>query len=173
MQTAHRGCFGVQVNFTTESAEVYGKSRRSIPTETKPSKPQNECGRLYALFAARSQWRSRRARLSWRKALNRPRVRFERAWRNRVGLVAAHRLSSRTLRNTPSTPSAADSEFSPAVIERASGSHVKRRGRKFAESDAFFGGFGLRADKFCLLPFSSVVSVVKTAGTGHHRPVAA
>ena len=107
------------------------------------------------------------------KPLNRPRVRFERAWRNRVGLVAAHRLSSRTFRNTPSTPSAADSEFSPAVIERASGSHVKRRGRKFAESDAFFGGFGLRADKFCLLPFSSVVSVVKTAGTGHHRPVAA
>ena len=95
------------------------------------------------------------------KALNRPRVRFERAVRNRVGLVAARCLSSRAFRNTLSTPSAADSEFSPAVIERASGSCRKRRGRKFAESDAFFGGLADRADKFRILPFSSAISVVK------------
>ena len=102
------------------------------------------------------------------KALNRPRVRFERARRNRVrSLVAAHGLSSRTFRNTLSTPSAADSEFSPDSTERTSGSPLKRRGRKFAESDAFFGGAGRGADKFRLLPFFSATSVVKTVGIKH------
>ena len=101
------------------------------------------------------------------KALNRPRVRFERAVRNRASLVAARRLSSRTFRNTLSTPSAADSEFSPDSTERTSGSPLKRRGRKFAESDAFFGGAGRGADKFRLLPFFSATSVVKTVGMKH------
>jgi hypothetical protein len=83
--------------------------------------------------------------------------------------VAAHRLSSRTFRNTHSTPSAADSEFSPAIIEFAFESPLRRRGRKFAESAAFFGGVGSGwADKFRLLPFVSALSVVKTAGTGRH-----
>ena len=80
----------------------------------------------------------------------------------RLGNVAARCLSSRTFRNTLSTPSAADSEFSPVITERASGSHLKPRGRKFAESDAFFGGAGSGADKFCLLPQTSVLSVVET-----------
>ena len=102
------------------------------------------------------------------KALNRPRVRFERAVRNRVGLVAVRSHSSRAFRNTPSTPSAADSESSPVVTERAFGSHLKRRGRRFAESDAFFGGANSGAGKFRFLPFVSALSVVKTAGTGRH-----
>ena len=95
------------------------------------------------------------------KSLNRPRVRFERAWRNRASLVAARRLSPRTFRNTLSTPSAADS---PDVIERAMDGQRKRRGRKFAESDAFFGGSVDRADKFRLLPFPSAHSVVAPQG---------
>ena len=81
----------------------------------------------------------------------------------RLGNVAARCLSSRIFRNTLSTPSAADSEFSPVITERALGSHLKPRGRKFAESDAFFGGAGSGwADKFRLLPQTSVSSVVKT-----------
>jgi hypothetical protein len=75
----------------------------------------------------------------------------------RLGDVAG----SRTFRNTLSTPSAADSEFSPKPIERAMDGQGKRRGRKFAESDAFFGGSVDRADKFRLLPFPSAHSVVK------------
>ena len=65
-------------------------------------------------------------------------------------------------RNTHSTPSAADSEFSPDVIERASEAYLKPRGRKFAESDAFFGGAGSGADKFRIFPRAkhSVPSVV-------------
>ena len=58
------------------------------------------------------------------KTLNRPRVRFERALRNRVSLmwkrldpVATHSpLSRKTFRNTHSTPSAADSEFSSSCV---------------------------------------------------------
>jgi hypothetical protein len=61
---------------------------------------------------------------------------------------AAHCLSPQIFRDTHSAPSADDSEFSPAVIERAMEGQMKRRGRKFAESDAFFGGLGRGADKF-------------------------
>ena len=58
-------------------------------------------------------------------------------------VIVARCLSSRTFRNTLSTSSAADSgESSPIVTERAIGSHLSRRGRRFAESDAFFGGAG-------------------------------
>ena len=75
--------------------------------------------------------------------------------------VAVRSLLSRAFRKTPSTPSAADSESSPVGIERAFGSYLKRRGRRFAESDAFFGGAGSGADKFRLLPQISAYSVVK------------
>ena len=43
---------------------------------------------------------------------------------------------------------------------------MKRRGRKFAESDAFFGGVGRGADKFRILPCAklSASSVVAPQG---------
>ena len=74
--------------------------------------------------------------------------------RDRAGLdsPAVRRLPSRTFRKTHSTPSAADSESSPDGIERASGSCLRPRGRRFAESDAFFGGAGSEADKFRIFP---------------------
>ena len=179
---------------TTEGAEIYGRSRRAIQPETKPSKPQNHAAD-YTRFSplALGKWKSGKVE-EWKssathfstiqlfyystraKRVGRAFGLKEHSGTASVGLVlhfnaefrgigergeflrckaviVARCLSSRAFRNTLSTPSAADSgESSPIVTERAIGSHLSRRGRRFAESDAFFGGAGSDwAEKFRLL----------------------
>ena len=174
------GSFGIPVLFllrkSRKSAE--GQEDQTIP-ETKPT-PHGIRGRLYDFSPTCRVGLP--MRFSWRRArnLNRPHLGFETCCGTSpagftteyvevyrpLGNVAAHGLSSRTFRNTLSTPSADDSEFSPNVIERAMGGQMKRRGRKFAESDAFFGGVGRGADKFRILPCAklSASSVVAPQG---------
>ena len=131
-----------------ESAEIYGKSRRSSPTKTQPSKPQNHAAD-YTRFSplALGKWKSGKVE-EWKSSATHFSTiqlfyystrakRVGRAFglkeRSGTALLAARCLSSRTFRNTLSTPSAADSEFSPVITERALGSHLKPRGRKFAD----------------------------------------
>jgi hypothetical protein len=141
-----------------------GQEDQTIP-ETKPTL-HGIRGRLYDFSPTCRAGLS--MCFSWRRArnLNRPHLGFEtccgtapagftteyaEVYRT-LGNVAAHCLSPQIFRDAHSTPSAADSEFSPAVIERAMEGQMKRRGRKFAESDAFFGGLGRGADKFRIFP---------------------
>ena len=126
--------------FTTEIAEICGMSRRSSQAETKPES-RRERGRLYDFSPTRRVGRTGGSRRKWARNLNRPHLGFEEYYGIAANdLAAVQSLLSQTFRNTLSTPSAADSEFSPVGIEFALRTSLKRRGRKFAESDAFFGG---------------------------------
>ena len=185
------------VRFTTEDAEIYGRSRRSSLPETKPSKPQNhaadytrfsplafKCALVRSVAVAKKRSIGRAFGLKERSGTAPAGFTTEcTEVHGRLGNVAARCLSSRTFRNTPSTPSAADALRAGGIVEQLNSRKVRnrsfplfhlstfplliRRGRKFAESDAFFGGAGSGwADKFRLLPQISAPSVVKTIGTG-------